>query len=66
MPFWHNDIVYIGLPKVVQTEAESPSTLERFAVVSTTLCNGAVIHIGVGFEVAYLYVVASSKARTVR
>lgn len=27
---------------------------------------GDYIHIGVGFEVAYLYVVASSKARAVR
>ena len=27
---------------------------------------GLVIHIGVGFEVAYLYGVASSKARSVR
>ena len=43
-----------------------PNWLECFAEVSPTLRDGAIIHIGVGFEVAYLYVVASSKARTVR
>ena len=49
--FGHNKIVYIGLPKVAKAECIIPSTLECFAEVSPTLCNGAIIHIGVGSDV---------------
>ena len=48
----HNICVYIGLPKVAQTEYGTAKLgLECFAEVSPTLCNGAIIHIGVGSDV---------------
>ena len=50
--FGRNKIVYIGLPKVAQTEYGTAKLgLECFAEVSPTLCNGAIIHIGVGSDV---------------
>ena len=41
-------------------------SLRRYDIIDYMVSPREVIHIGVGFEVAYLYVVASSKARTVR
>ena len=49
--FGHNKIVYIGLPKVVQAKCRTTKFAWVFAEVLATLCNGAIIHIGVGSDV---------------
>ena len=62
--FGHNKIVYIGLPKVAQTGCGSPSLLERFAEVPATLCDGAIIHIGVGSDVVCSTKIGNARAST--
>lgn len=52
--FGYNIIVYIGLPKVYKPNAELPSSLERFVAMQTALCNGTIIHTGVGSNVVCL------------
>ena len=62
--FGGNKSVYIGLPKVAQTGCGSPSLLERFAEVPATLCDGAIIHIGVGSDVVCSFRLGNARALT--